>query len=75
MKTWFFPDGFVGDDPSSKHNARWLSIMLLFFALIMIAVSFGGCTVLAVGAGIEIEKQHRQWCRFHPYEGNCWQYR
>jgi hypothetical protein len=28
MKSWLLPDGFIGDDPSSKHNARWLAVFL-----------------------------------------------
>ena len=36
MKTWFTPDGFIGDDPSSKRNARVLAVELFF--LIFVAV-------------------------------------
>jgi hypothetical protein len=34
MKTWLFPDGFIGDDPSSKGNACWLGAMIGFYVLI-----------------------------------------
>lgn len=36
MKTWLTPDGFVGDDPASKRNARWLFSILLLLVLLML---------------------------------------
>jgi hypothetical protein len=29
-----FPDGFIGDDPTSRRNARWLVLFLLPIVLI-----------------------------------------
>lgn len=37
MKTWFSPDGFIGDDPASKRNARWLFTILLLLILLILA--------------------------------------
>jgi hypothetical protein len=34
---WLFPDGFVGDDPSSKRNAKMLGVILLLIALYIAA--------------------------------------
>lgn len=36
---WWWPDGFVGDDPTSKRNARWLGWMLAIAILIMLTLS------------------------------------
>jgi hypothetical protein len=46
-KTWLFPDGFIGDDSSSRHNARWLAAFLVFYAsliLILMSCSSSGIT-------------------------------
>ncbi len=46
------------------------------FVLLMLLAALPGCTLIAAGViGATIEQQHRDWCRFHPRESNCWQYR
>lgn len=36
--SWCFPDGFIGDDPSSKHNARWLGFFLAIAILLILTI-------------------------------------
>ena len=76
MKTWLFPDGFVGDDPSSKRNASWLvAVFLTFLVSLLILSTLPGCALIAAGiVGATVEREHRDWCRFHRYESNCWEY-
>jgi hypothetical protein len=38
---WLFPDGFVGDDPSSKYNARILLIIFAFGIIGLILAVIG----------------------------------
>jgi hypothetical protein len=46
LKTWLWPDGFIGDDPSSKRNANWLMVMfagyIALLVLLLMACSGGG---------------------------------
>ena len=45
-------------------------------ALLLIAVSCSGCALFVAGiAGVAVEQQHQEWCRYHRHESNCWQYR
>ncbi len=45
-------------------------------ALLLVLSTLPGCTLIAAGVvGAAVEREHRDWCHFHPYESNCWQYR
>jgi hypothetical protein len=44
--------------------------VMTVLALLIVAQSLGGCVLLAAGViGAEVEKNHQQWCYFHP--GRC----
>ncbi len=41
----------------------------------LLGLVLGGCTLIAAGViGASVEREHRDWCRFHPQESNCWIY-
>jgi TRAP-type mannitol/chloroaromatic compound transport system permease large subunit len=49
----------------------------IFLAAILlgIACATSGCALIAAGViGASVERQHRDWCRFHTQESNCWNY-
>jgi hypothetical protein len=48
---WLWPDGFVGDDPASRRNARWLALALALIALIALipAAAMSQGTLLQAG--------------------------
>jgi hypothetical protein len=39
---WCYPDGFVGDDPSSQRNARWLAVFVMMYLLLAGSTYAGG---------------------------------
>jgi hypothetical protein len=45
MLRWCWPDGFIGDDPTSKRNARWLG----FFIALYLLLAFGTAACFAQG--------------------------
>ncbi len=52
--------------------------ILLAAALLGIACTLtSGCTLLVAGVvGVEIERQHRDWCQsINYYASDCWKYR
>jgi len=51
VKSWLWPDGFVGDDPGSRHNARWLGVMAgLYVALVALVAACSG------GSGCDVKQ-------------------
>jgi hypothetical protein len=44
--------------------------LMTIAALLIIGQMLAGCELIAAGViGAEIEKNHRQWCHYHP--GRC----
>ncbi len=53
-----------------------MNVRICMAALLLgIAFATPGCALIAAGVvGAAVEREHRDWCRFHPQESNCWIY-
>ncbi len=49
--------------------------MKLAIVLLLLLATLPSCTLIAAGVvGAAVEQQHREWCRSHLWESNCWDY-